>query len=225
MITPKEYQVKILKKSKIAEETYEVKFERPKNLEYKAGQYMIVRVLSKTADGKAPVRALSFSSSPNNKEFLSTCFRYDSDPSDFKKLLIEKETDVIIRCPLGKFFLPEDNSKETTMIATGVGIVPFLSMLRYLTEIKSSQKVKLIYTDKKENRMAYLNELKSIEKENKNVKMITRLKRIDKKFLKENSNLKDSIFYICGRPEVVEDIQVILRDLEVNEERIIMEKY
>lgn len=219
---PKEFKTKILEKKEIAKDTYEIIFKRPDELDYLSGQYMIVRVQSRMQDGKAPVRALSFSSSPINKETISTCFRYEEEPSDFKKFLIEDATEVTIRAPLGKFIIQE--AEEITMIAGGVGIVPFVSMLRYLGETKSKQKIKLIYTDKFKEKMAYLGQLKKIEKENKNFKLITRLKRVDKKFLKEKSNL-NSLFYICGVPEMVENVASMLKELEVKEENLILEKY
>lgn len=222
MIIPKEYPTKILEKNKIAKDTYEIKLARPKNFDYGAGQYMILRIKSKISP---PVRALSLSSSPNNKEFLSTCFRFSENPSDFKKNLIEKEFDVIIRGPLGKFTLPNTSNKPIIMIAGGVGIVPYVGMLTYLQEKKSNQKVKLIYTDKSEDKMAYLNELKELEKENKNFSMITKTKRVDKKFLKENCDLKNSIFYVCGGKTMVEDVATILKELGIPEENLMLEKY
>ena len=145
--------------------------------------------------------------------------------TDFKKNLIEKETEVIIRGPLGKFTLPENSNKPIVMIAGGVGIVPFVGILKYLTEEKSSQIVQLIYTDKSIDRMAYLKDIKELEKENKNLKIITRLKRVNKKFLKENCDIKNSIFYVCGGKEMVEGVASILKDLDVTEENLILEKY
>jgi len=220
----KEYPTKIIEKNSIAKDTYEVKFSRPKDFEYLAGQYIIVKINTKMPKGMAPVRALSLSTSPNNKEFLSVCFRYNSDPTHFKKLLIENETDVIIRGPLGKFTLPNETKKDITMIAGGVGIVPFVGMLKYLKETKSKQKVKLIYTDKSKEKMAYLQELKDLKKGNKNWRLITRTKRADKQFLKEKIDI-NSLIYVCGRAEMVKDVMKILLELGVKEENLILEKY
>ena len=50
--------------------------------------------------------------------------------------------------------------------------------------------------------------------------------RVDKKLIKENSeNLENSIFFICGPPEMVNDIIKILKELNVKNEQIKIEKW
>ena len=49
-MAPKEFKTTILEKSKIAEETYEIKLVRPKDFDYEAGQYIIIRIFSKMND-------------------------------------------------------------------------------------------------------------------------------------------------------------------------------
>ncbi|MCR4285005.1 MAG: FAD-dependent oxidoreductase [archaeon] len=223
----KEIKVSILEKNKIAENTYEVRFARPKGFKYIAGQYLTIRVDTTITDGRGPSRAFSLSSSPTNKKFISTCLRLPKKASEFKEYLfgIPPQTEVFIKGPFGKFNLPRKTKKTIVMIAGGVGVVPFIGMLRYATEKKSKQKIKLLYTDKSEERMAYYDVLVELEEENKNFSFVNRFKRVDPEFIKENCDIPNSLFYVCGKKELVENITKMLTALGVNEEDIVMEKY
>lgn len=224
-----EKEMKIIERKEIAQDTYEIKLAiNPREpFNYKAGQYAVLRIDHKVNDGRGPTRSFSLSSSPNNKEFISTCFRLPDTHSDFKDYIMncQFETKIFVRGPLGKFLLPEYTNEPIVMIAGGVGITPFISMLRYLTEEKSDQEVLILYTDKSEERMAYFDELTKLEEENENFKFIHRLKRVDKEFIKDNCNLRESLFYLCGTPGMVKGVKDILEDLKVPEEQIFFENF
>ena len=51
-----------------------------------------------------------------------------------------------------------------------------------------------------------------------------RMGRINKQLIKENLN-SNPIVYICGLPDFVNQMKKIVRDLNVNPERINIEKY
>jgi ferredoxin-NADP reductase len=224
-----EKEMKIIERTEIAHNTHELKLgiDPQDPFVYKAGQYVILRVDHKINDGRGPTRAFSLSSSPNNKEFISTCFRLPEKHSDFKDYIMRCpfETKIYVKGPLGKFVLPEYTDRPIVMIAGGVGITPFISMLRRLTEEKSDQEVLLLYTDKSEENTAYFDVLTKLEGENERFKFLYRTKRVDKEFIKDNCNLEKSLFYICGTPGMAKGVKNLLQEMGVCEEQINFENF
>ena len=226
MINEKKFP--IIERVKVADSTYELRFGIPKGEEfnYLPGQYVVVRVNKKVADSKGPSRSFSISSSPTNKKYISTCFRFRDEISEFKNEIMNCElgTEVFIRGPLGKFTLTE-SEKNIVLIAGGVGITPFMSMICYLTENKNKQKITLIYTNRGEETRAYSKELKDLEKKNKNLKLVIRDERVTLDCIKEKTDIKESIYYICGTTAMVLSVVEMLKELGVSEDRIKFEKF
>ena len=220
-------RMEILDRLRIAEDTYEIRFKRPSYFEYKAGQYISVIIDDEVNDKRGKMRSFSLSSSPNNKEFISTCFRLPKLHSDFKDHIMKYEigTEVSISGPRGKFVLPEFTEKEVVMIAGGVGIVPFIGMLRLATEEKSKQKIKLLYTDKNEKRIVYYDEILRLDKENKNFTFDSRYKRVDPDFVSLNCDPLNVLFYICGTPGMVEGVKEMLLGMGVDKKNISFENF
>ena len=220
-------RMKILDRRRIAERTFEFRFTRPKDFEYKAGQYVSVIIDSEVNDDRGKMRSFSLSSSPLNKKFISTCFRLPNPHSDFKDYMVKTPlgTKVKISGPRGKFVLPEKVDKEIVMIAGGVGIVPFVGMLRYASETKSKQKIKLLYTDKSERRIVYFDELVKLDKKNKNFSFDSRYKRVDEKFVLKNCDPSKVLFYVCGTPGLVEGVKKMLLGMGVKKKDILFENF
>jgi len=203
----KEVRLKVIDQIEIAKDTIEVRFARG-DFEYTAGQYITIRLDEEIGDGRGNSRAFSLSSSPTNKNYISTCFRLPDSPSEFKQKLVSYRwgTEVNIRGPLGNFTLPESTEKPIVMIAGGVGIVPFMSMIKYSTEISSGHKIILCYTDKSTEKMAYREELLEFEKKNPNFKFCQRFCRVDEECLKNEYGLLNSFFMICVTSGMVEHV-------------------
>ena len=218
----------IIRRKEIAKNTYEIRFGLKDKIVYSAGQYIVVILDKKTADEMGNRRSFSLSSSPENKKYISTCFRLSEKHSEFKEYIMNVPlgTEVNVQGPLGEFALPKKAIEENiVLIAGGVGITPFISMLRDATHRKSSQKITLIYTDKSQERMGYYDELVKLDFANPNFNFVNRFKRIDEDYIKKNCYFKNSIFYICGAPGMVERAIKILKKLKVNEENIKVENF
>lgn len=224
----KEIKLPLIKRKRVAKNTIEIRLGlENENFSYLPGQYITIRLEQKIKDGKGSLRAFSLSSSPTNKEYLSTCFRIGDKPSLFKELIknMGLGTKLIVRGPLGKFTLDEKEKRDIIMIAGGVGITPFFGMINYLVDKKSSQKVTLIYTNRDEETRPYKKELEKISKENKNIKIINRIKRVNESYLKKFTKEKETVFYICGTSQMVLDVTRFLTNLGVNLDKIKFEKF
>ena len=218
----------ILEQKIIAEKTSEVSFSlRGKEFEFLAGQYIRVSVPKLLfSDPKGPSRIFSIASSPNDKNKISIAFR-DSD-SGFKRTLMELPVSslVDIEGPFGYFTLPKDTSRPLVFIAGGIGITPFLSMIRFVIEQKLAHQITLLYANRNAESAAYLGELTIIAKRNPRFLLKSLFERIDADFIRRTvKNLDEPAWYIVGLPAMVADTRNLLLRLGVSETKIYFEDF
>jgi ferredoxin-NADP reductase len=218
----------ILEKRKIAEKTTEISFKRPKNYEFEAGQYAQVIIPNLIySDQKGNSRVFSIASSPNDRERIVIAFR-DSD-SGYKRTLIEAETgyEVIIRGPFGKdFSLPQDKNKKVIFIAGGIGITPFLSMIRFATERKLSLPITLFYANRTRKSSAYLEEIELLAKRNPYFEIKNKFGKMNKDFIKKNvKDVFQSEWFIAGPPAMVEDVSAMILSFGVSQFSLHKERF
>ena len=213
---------------KIWNETRNVKavvLELDKNMPFKSGQFVMVKIPKEKFDKLIPARAYSIANAPNDIYEIKLFIKIYEDgrfSSYFNKL---KEGDELeISGPFGRFVLDENDSDSINFIAAGTGIAPFFSM--YELANKNKIKCNLIYSERKEEDIIGKKILDEGFKNNISGKYVitSNESRIDKDFL--SKNLIDSkLYFICGPPEFVNSIYDNLIELGVKEEKIRTERY
>ncbi len=223
------YQTTIIGYKKILENTVEVSFKRPSAFSFKAGQYIQVGLPKLLhADYKGSSRVLSIASSPTDKEVISVAFR--DTGSGFKQTIKEMNigSTVKIDGPYGFYTLPEKLSGSIIFIAGGIGIVPFLSMIRYASESKGqlAYPTTLIYLNSNKERAVYLNELKGYGRHLKNFNLKAEFRRIDGQFFSENiEDIPNCIWHIVGPPGMTDSIRSSLYSLGIDQGKIHFEEF
>jgi ferredoxin-NADP reductase len=204
--------------------TYNVtsfRFPRPAALNYKAGQFFFVTL---KVDGKELSKHFSFSSSPTEKTHMEFTKKLsDSDFSTALKAL--KESDwARIDAPYGKFTF-EGEHEKIGLLAGGIGITPFKSICKYCTDMSLDTKVTLLYGNRTENDIAFKKELETLQRQNKNLKVVFTLNEADSKWKgttglitaemikKEIPDYKETMFYTCGPPKMVEIMEKLVEQL------------
>jgi ferredoxin-NADP reductase len=221
------YTTFITKKQEIAEDTLEITMERPEGFNYYAGQYIQIMVDPlHQPDYRGNFRIFSLSSSPLDKAEISVAFR--DGPSGFKTTLkqLAPKTSIDIEGPHGFFTLPEKTSKTVILLAGGIGITPFISMLRYCHKNGFKQQTKLIYATRNKETAAYLDELQKIAKKHELFSMLNLNGIVSSDYLKRN--IKDNLnclYYIAGPPAMINHCRNVLFKLAVHETDIISEEY
>lgn len=224
----KNMSLPIISCNKIATDTYELRLDISKeDFNYTAGQYVTIDIGHNVIDGRGRRKAFSMSSVPNNKKYISTCFRLPELHTEFKEYITTARPgfELIIQGPMGKFILPKSRSRDVVMIAGGVGIVPFVSMINFSIKEKTGHNIKLFYTNKTDSLAPYLKELKELNKKKNKFLMFNRNHRVDHKYIKKNCDVKNSIFYLCGIPAMVKGVKDILVELGVHEDYILYEEF
>src|SRR3989344_2458531 len=110
------------------------KLEPETPIKYKPGQWVDVRLMD---NGRWTMKHnFSLSSSPT-EDFLQFTTKYRRE-SEYKKALWSKRAGdaVEIRGPFGEFVLDTSDRRPRMFIAGGIGITPFRSMIKYMTDKK-----------------------------------------------------------------------------------------
>jgi glycine betaine catabolism B len=141
------YNIRLKKKSKLAPNIYQLDLIKPDKLVYTPGQYMEWTLPHHSSDDRGVRRYFTLSSSPT-EPVVSLTFRVSDQSSSYKRaLLAMREGDHIsISHTSGDFTLPGSFKSPIVMIAGGIGITPFRSMIKYLIDNQIKTDIHLLYT-------------------------------------------------------------------------------
>ncbi|MGH8503751.1 MAG: FAD-dependent oxidoreductase [Gammaproteobacteria bacterium] len=215
-------------------------FELERDLEYEAGQYVTLK-LAGVEDPRGPQRPFTLSSSPTENARLSITTTMTGSP--FKARLTEISErgaldGIKMRGPMGDFKL--NGGRAAVMIAGGIGITPFRSMLRSASDLGFGLYVMLFYSNSTPGEIAFKRELDDIARQWGRLKIIYtitraeagatwagRTGRIDAGMIREHVQaLNAPLYYVCGPPTMVHDISRLLEDeLDIAQENVRAEKF
>lgn len=171
MTDPDSFSVRVLARTTVATDTVAFFLERPAGFEFEAGQFVSVQLAGfdvpedGSDDGE---RMLSIASAPHDPQ-LMIAMRMRDTP--FKRHLstCTLGTDgasVLLSPAMGDFVLPVDPSRPLVMLAGGIGITPFFSMLRHLQHEaacgKATPRVTLLYGNRTPDLAAWGDELERL---------------------------------------------------------------
>lgn len=227
-IPQKNWKAKIVDKKEVASETWEVTIEVIDiGFSFKAGQYIWL-VLPKLVyeDSKGDSRAFSICTSAALRGRFSILFRDSS--SGFKKTLkqLPLGSEVLIRGPFGYLDFPQDQMTEAVFLAGGVGIAPFMSLIRTTAQNKNTRKITLLYANSDPKKSAYSDELSKISSQNPNIIVKQKIGSIDWDFISQSVTDRNRvIWYVIGREEMVRTVTRLLYDHEIEERNIRFEEF
>lgn len=208
-------KVRIKKIEKVADYTKSFVLEKPNGFKYEPGQHGYIEL---SDDNGKP---FSLVSSPHEKTIeFATIIR---DQSKWKQELDKKKigNELILSGPYG-IFKYEDSEIDVAFIAGGIGITPFIGILRYINFKKLPTKITLLYSNKSENRSAFKNELDLLAEKNPNLKIVYTMTeqedfdgekgRINEEFIRNHvKNPEKKIWYIAGPPIMVKEMNQMLK--------------
>jgi len=211
-------EFRLVERRQIAEGTLEFHFEKPKGFTFKAGQHINIK-LSELAheDGKGPRRTFTLASSPGESE-LMICTRMTG--SGFKKTLAQLDIGSSLEFigPMGEFTLRAEDT-NVVMIAGGIGITPFRSMLLDLSAERAPSSLSLFYSNRILESAAYHDLFVQLQHSRgwpfNYVPTLTdtgdsgtdwsgERRKIDLEFLRHyTADFSSNRFYLCGPPGMV----------------------
>jgi ferredoxin-NADP reductase len=216
---------------------------RPKHNEdqlyFTPGQYLALGF--KKFGRPSPVRCFSIVSSPNHPGELQVGVRI---LGNFTRQLAKLKigTGVFVYGPFGNFVMDPGYDTHTIFMAGGIGITPFMSMIRTSTENGSSGTITLLYSCRNQENIPFYQDLLQLERQNARLRVVFYITRgaVDK--LREAHVVSGYIndtrlneltskqynrfsYFMCGPKGFVENITGVLKSHNTDPDRIVTEEF
>ena len=142
--------------------------------------------------------------------------------------------------PSGSLGLHKDPARAGVLIAGGIGITPFMSMLRQAAKEQRQQRLILLYSNRRPEDAAFLSELQQLEGKNPNFRLVATMTEMHASHLpwagQESlvtaelvrnavGDLAAPIFYVAGPPGMVEAMRQTLNRAEIDDDDIRSEEF
>lgn len=224
----------LVEKKEVAENVTSLFFKPTDGLkfDYIPGQFVKIKPNLPSGHGKA----YTISSIPSDEFVCITVKRKGEVSSAIIDLKVGEK--INLDGPYGHFY-PEHDSKEIVMLAGGIGITPFYSIIKSNFESKKQSKITLFYSNKTIKDIVFFDGLNDLSNDNPKFKIIYCLtaekennpsiqeySRIDESIIMKYINsLEDKHFYICGSISFTDDMRKLLKKMNVKEENIFTETF
>ena len=171
VVNPKyKVRLKLKEKLKISTQLYDYIFTPERPLTFTPGQYMEWTLPHKHTDGRGNRRTFTIASSPTESDIHMGVKFYQPSSSFKRSLMAMNPGDKLVAGQIaGDFVLPTDQTQKLVFIAGGIGITPFRSMVKYLTDVKQHRDIILLYMVNKAEELAY----KDILRQSKAASVVT----------------------------------------------------
>ena len=239
--------LKLKARSEVAERTLEFRLEKPPGLPFKAGQFMDLTLIDPPeTDAEGNTRGFSINSAPDDPGLMFTTRLRDTA---FKRVLqkVPFGTEMKVEGPFGNLTLHNDTSRPAILLAGGIGITPFRSMVRRAAHERLPHRIVLFYANRRPEDAPFLDELRSLAQENPNftfVPTMTRMEssrlhwqgetgRLDNTMILRHLKLRDApvhgtarpIYYIAGPPRMVAALHTMLNGAGIDDDEIRTEDF
>lgn len=131
---------------------------------YKPGQYATISFLNHGRP--TPMRCFSITSSPIDVGWLQFGLRVKGDFTQTAAKRIKAGDTVKVEGPFGGFVINPFRDRYDVLLAGGIGITPFMSMLRAATESRLQSELILIYSCKDQYDVPFADEIMALARSN-----------------------------------------------------------
>lgn len=224
-------------KQKIADDTYELTFDLgAETIDFLAGQYCRIWLPELNGTDEKPSRKFSIVNSPDDNHRLVIATRSGISAYKTKLLALQPGEQVIIEKIKGKLVLPQHSARPNVFVAGGIGIVPFISMLRDLEHKRAVRDITLLYFNRTLSSSPYLAELQQLAASNSGLRLVPVMTR-DASWQGEIArfsaqllttllaDIKGYNYYVVGTTSMVEASIDALRTSGVNADQICTEDF
>jgi Na+-transporting NADH:ubiquinone oxidoreductase subunit F len=206
---------------------------------FKPGQYIQLEIPKYKLSSAPEFRAFSMASIPeaDKKVELFVGLVEKGIVSTYIHDYLKEGEKLIMRGPFGDFYYRESD-RDILMIATGTGLAPIMSILRYMRKEKIERNTTLFFGMRLEEDLFCVEELKNLEKELHAFSYVPTLSRApdDSPWKGERGRVTDLIekriskgadldVYICGNPDMVDSCVKSLNQKGIPDDQIYFDKF
>jgi len=235
-----DYPSKLVGRRDVAKGTMAFQLEKPTNFAFRAGQSIDLSLVGLAQDSFPRLtHTFSIASDPSYEEIMVATRMRDTT---FKRRLSQLPigTEVRIDGPMGSFTLPNNTAKPAVLLAGGVGIAPFLSIVSHACKKGLHHRIILFYANRQLEDAAFIDALWNLERTNAWFSFVPILTRVNDTNGEWNSetghispemlhrrvgNLQGPIFYVAGPPAMVAATRRTLVEASVDEDDIRTEEF
>ena len=232
--------VKLARTEEAAEGTAAFHFTRPPGFEFRAGQSIDVTLINpQETDAQGNTRAFTIASPPFVDHLTIATRMRDSA---FKRVLrkARQGLEVKIEGPGGSFTLHKNAAKPGVFLAGGIGITPFLSIVRQAAKDRAPQLLYLFYSNRRPEDAPFLDLLAGLSAENPDFHFIPTMTAMAKSrrqwtgetgiidremLLRHVQEPIGPIYYVAGPPAMVTAMRKMLVSVGVDEDDIRTEEF
>ena len=219
------YEVRLLRHERVAEDTMAFYFSKPAEYSYRAGQSARLAVINPLeTDMKGNSRTFNLASAPQDAELMiATRLR----GSVFKRTLQMAPVGTVFRIGEagGALVLHKNPLRPAVFLAGGIGITPFLSILRHAAYAALPHQIYLFYSNPRPALAAFLPELRAVQQSNPNCHVVATVTtaegsmqswtgergRIGRELLERHlPDLTAPIYYLAGPPAMTTEMLDVL---------------
>lgn len=233
-------QTVLVGREAIAAGTWAFHFRKPAGFDFKPGQAIdLVLARPPATDAAGTRHAFSLACAPF-EEVVTIATRLRG--SAFKNALAALPTGAAAALdgPFGSLTLHPGPARPAVFIAGGIGITPFISMLRHAVRNELPQRLVLVYANRRPEDAPFLSELRELERHAGQFRLLPtmtriergaqswagRIGRIDRDLvLQLKSENPMAVYYVAGSPSMVADVRRLLANAAINDEDVRSEDF
>ena len=234
------YQSTLLGRTEVAEETMSFHFEKPLGFLFKAGQYIDLTLLRSEPGGpNGLTHTFSIASSPFAEDLVVTTRMRDTV---FKRALsaLPIGAEVRIEGPMGSFTLHNNTARRAVLLAGGIGVAPFLSILPYAAAERLCHPIVLFYANRYFEDAPFMDALWKLAEANPRIRFVPTFTRMPPNYQGWKGetgyistamlstyvgSLRGPIYYLAGPPTMVAATCRTLGDAGVDQDDVRTEEF
>ncbi len=241
--SPRGNVLKFIGKVEVAEQTLEFHLSRPTGFEFKAGQSMDLTLIDPAGAGAAGgTRSFSINSAPDEPELIFTTRLRESA---FKRALQQLRPGALIRAegPFGDFTLHNRVTRPAVLLAGGIGITPFRSIVRRAAREHLPHRIILIHCNRRPEDAPFQDELRRLEQENPHFVFVPTMTHAGEskhpwrgetghiswamisRYVPTTTGGQAPIYYVAGPIKLVHDLRAMLNAAGVDDDDIRTEDF
>ena len=205
---------------------------------WRAGQFLELSFPG-LQDPRGPTRPFTIASSPTEKGPLAISTKMTGSPFKERLKALRPGDPVNITAPHGDFVL--EPGRPAVLLAGGIGITPFRSMLRFATDAGVNQPLVLVLTNKTPEDIVFRRELLDLAQRNQALRVVHTITRpqeskesweghvghVDAELLRDAvRGIPQPLVYLAGPPGLVRaDRKVVVEGLHFSEADLRTEEF
>jgi ferredoxin-NADP reductase/Na+-translocating ferredoxin:NAD+ oxidoreductase RnfD subunit len=225
----------LVRKERITPDTIDFVFASNRQFSFLPGQYMEWTLSHRHTDSRGSRRYFTLASSPTEPN-VRIGVKFYPKGSSFKHamLTMDSRTPIVAANLGGDFVLPPDCTRKIVLIAGGIGVTPYRSMLKCLLDKDERRPITLLYSARTAEDIAYFDVFEQA-REHLGINIIYVLTKPDAALPDERYRTgritpelvqaevpdhHERLFYISGPDAMVTSTASMLRDIGVSHEHI-----